>query len=375
MYYGFTQEVPSGQKEQEVGVWSPLHEALVNNDRERASKLIENNEFVSCSAVLGLTPLHLAIDDASLVEKLLQKGADPNLRDHLGMTPLRRAVRGKHTESVRILLEGGAKPAADPEPGSTALHDAVQIGSKGICRLLLNHRWPADTEAGLGPLMIAARTGNRELVKLLIQKGARVTTGALGYACRAGRPEVVHLLLKNGAPVDGKIFGETSALHIAARSVELQRKASELPHFNKWMTGPWMTEHQRKVVKKLTGKPAEVLTPSSIAPQERAKGRNYAEVARLLIEHGAEVDVWSDRGFTPLHVAARIGNHEVVKILLSAGADPEVTTKALQKNSLPAPLRDKSDWDEGHPPAPQTPLEIAEAYGHSRIAETLREAR
>ena len=46
----------------------------------------------------------------SIVKLLLQKGADPNAKDKHGLTPLQHAASDGLTTTVRILLDGGARP-------------------------------------------------------------------------------------------------------------------------------------------------------------------------------------------------------------------------------------------------------------------------
>lgn len=53
-----------------------------------------------------------------------------------------------------------------------------------------------------------------------------------------------------------------------------------------------------------------------------AAGTHRAEVARLLLEHGAAVDARQEGGWTPLHAAAQSGDVELVTLLLDHGADP-----------------------------------------------------
>lgn len=73
------------------------------------------------------------------------------------------------------------------------------------------------------------------------------------------------------------------------------------------------------------------------------------EIIRLLIERGADVNAVQTAGYRPLHDAAVAGRADLVKILLTAGADPAVRC------------------DRG-----KTPAEYATERGHDAIAATLR---
>lgn len=77
---------------------------------------------------------------------------------------------------------------------------------------------------------------------------------------------------------------------------------------------------------------------------------NNVNVARVLINHGADVNAESDPG-APIHLAVLLNHTEMVDVLLAAGADLTV------------------EDDEG-----RTPLEIAEQEGYQVIATKLRAA-
>lgn len=53
------------------------------------------------------------------------------------------------------------------------------------------------------------------------------------------------------------------------------------------------------------------------------------EVARILVEHGAGVNVQSLNGFTPLYMAAQENHDGVVKYLLSKGANQTLSTEVV----------------------------------------------
>ena len=82
-------------------------------------------------------------------------------------------------------------------------------------------------------------------------------------------------------------------------------------------------------------------------------GRGDVPNARLMLDHGADIDTLDDQYHgTPLAWAARKGHEEMVRYLLTAEADP----------GLPVDLR------------PATPLARARAAGHERIAAMLERA-
>ena len=126
----------------------------------------------------GRTPLHRAAGKGSSlgVHRLLEQGADPNVRDHQGRTPLHRAAESiDGAGAVERLLAEGANPHSPAGPDQqTPLHLAVQSDSpESVNRLLEAAARPgaADSE-GRTPLHYAAANGSPEITERLLKAGA-----------------------------------------------------------------------------------------------------------------------------------------------------------------------------------------------------------
>jgi ankyrin repeat protein len=91
--------------------------------------------------------------------------------------------------------------------------------------------------------------------------------------------------------------------------------------------------------------------PQRIAPLHAAVAGQHPEVVRLLLAAGALPDLRQPGGWTPLLAAARHGHAEIVAALLDGGADPTATN------------------DEGVRPA-----ELARSHGHPDIAALIEQA-
>jgi adenosylhomocysteine nucleosidase len=101
------------------------------------------------------------------------------------------------------------------------------------------------------------------------------------------------------------------------------------------------------------GARVDVTTRNAFAnqPLHAAAAGRHLELCRLLLAAGADVDATQHGGFTPLHEAAQHGDVEMVELFLSAGGDPTVAVE-----------------DGGRP------ADLAEAAGHHDVAVRLREA-
>lgn len=81
----------------------------------------------------------------------------------------------------------------------------------------------------------------------------------------------------------------------------------------------------------------------NVFPIHSAAAGNYTEIARMLIENGAKVNVVQQAGATPLHSAAQNGNLELIILLLESGA--EVFTR-MEGGKLPADLAREKGFEE-----------------------------
>jgi hypothetical protein len=87
----------------------------------------------------GDTGLHIVVarSDALWVRFLLQRGADPNIRNKKGITPLQLATSLSFTEGVEALIKGGASVNVSDQTGETPLISAVHARNVAMVRLLL----------------------------------------------------------------------------------------------------------------------------------------------------------------------------------------------------------------------------------------------
>ncbi len=151
---------------------------------------------------LGLAVLQaLEFGLVDQVKPLIDAGADVNVRDTVGYTPLMWAVYMKNTEAVRQLVESGAVIDEFMLTGDTALMFAAQGGYYDIVDILL--KAGADINArntsAESPLTLAIKNGHIKIVKELVARGAGFDEITLNLAVKQNNAEVVRILLLNGA--------------------------------------------------------------------------------------------------------------------------------------------------------------------------------
>ena len=99
-----------------------IEKIVYENDLEAFKAEFEAGADVNMQNKYGWTPLHVAIrrDRRDMVEYLVAKGADINKIDGVGWTPLMEAIMDEMTELVGYLVEKGADKTIANERGATA---------------------------------------------------------------------------------------------------------------------------------------------------------------------------------------------------------------------------------------------------------------
>jgi len=129
-----------------------------------------------CRDVSDQNSLILASKNGNLdeVERLVECGANLDIKGANEKTPLMWACANGHQRVVRYLLQSGANVEATNWIGSTALSYAAQNGRPDVARVLLKYHANINTQQsqGLTPLMYAARNCRIAMIKFLLRKGA-----------------------------------------------------------------------------------------------------------------------------------------------------------------------------------------------------------
>jgi len=216
-------------------------------------------------------------DDAREVARLLAEGAPANWHNHLWTN-------------------------------STALHIAALAGRREILRLLLDHG--ADTEAksdgGARTLLWAVDSGDVEIIRLLLDRGAKVDAKnrtdwtALHQAAERGQLEIVRLLLDRGADLAARTT-------VSGFSGDPRRHGAR----RREGTAGWRTTRPR-------------CAPSGSCPVLARGGTGWCfrtHIVAVRARPACRRPV-PQGGVSPLHSAAAHGRQEVARLLLERGADP-----------------------------------------------------
>ncbi|MBI4852851.1 MAG: ankyrin repeat domain-containing protein [Acidobacteria bacterium] len=184
--------------------WTPLMEAVSQNDLDTTSLLIDYGADVNASNSIGWTPLMQASRNGNLdiVELLLNKNADVNKLNKMEQPALMLSVEYGHPFITKALLEKNASINLIDYRDLTPLSIVAKAGDSYTSSLLIKKGADVNYQTPLGvtPLMIATINNNLEIVRQLLQAGAKTTIKdkenktALDYAESNGYLDILELL-------------------------------------------------------------------------------------------------------------------------------------------------------------------------------------
>ncbi len=360
---------------------TPVMWAAYHGDLELIRALIDAGADVTLMNEFGTSALAEAavIGSAPIVGALLDAGADPNARNPEGETALMVVARNGAVDAAEVLLDAGADiNATEAWGGQSALMWAAARSQADMVRFLAERgadldargvirQWDRKTiteprpkdmnKGGFTPLLYAAREGCVECARRLVEAGADIDlhdpdrTTPLVLAIMNMRFDTAAYLIEAGADVDKwDLYGQspvyaavdlatlprggrpdipstdtTSAMDVLA--MLLERGAN--PNLQLKLRPPY-----RNVIFDRGG---DSLLSTGATPLLRAsKAGDNPEAIRMLLEHGALVDLPTANGTTPLMAAAGMGHGNnptrgrfnteddalaAVPLLLAGGAD------------------------------------------------------
>ncbi len=361
---------------------TPLHWAVYKVDQELVAELLDHGAKANVTNKYGSSPLGEAVKlgDLRLVEQLLEAGADVESRNGDGQTALMLATKVGSLEIAQLLVERGADVnAKEAWRDQTALIWAVDGNFPELTQLLIDNGADVNVRAsandwdsqitsepraqyrpvgGLTVLVYAARSGCTRCVRSLLAAGADIDKPTpegmtpLMIAIDNTSYDTARVLLDAGANAQVWDWYGRTALYIATDMssfrgrqphptassetsatdlVRLLLEAGVNPNAQLNMHRPSRGGN--------TGRFADELLNTGTTPLLRAAIGADVDAARLLLEHGALVDLPSVHGITPLmaaagHTSGGFGQNqrlsteqaqaraiELIDLFLAAGAD------------------------------------------------------
>ncbi|XP_049518873.1 uncharacterized protein LOC119441824 [Dermacentor silvarum] len=296
--------------------------------------------------------IHRAVsdDDVRALESQLQSPDYALARDHLGMTPLHRAVvLGRH-DVVRLLVDRFPETinARDRE-GRTALHYAAaasrRSGRADMYRLLLQNGSDPRIRDNRGKSSEFYKTHHLQLAPEVAQMSSSARDKVRSRSEPPGsRPrrnshastalnEKLTAALQKGDPAEiRELILEGHGRHLLGRTSwneEVRHLLKSLPQFLHQVsaTHEAISSGDQAKLKDLAASDAQLLRARSelgCHPIHAAIEARNLEAARLILDaFPAAINLKAPHGRNPLHLAALRRDHEMYKFLVDSGADPK----------------------------------------------------
>lgn len=322
------------------------------NDADLAARLLQAGANPKVRNQLGSTPLAEAAfnSNTAMIKALLDAGADPNAAGADGQTPLMIVARTANVAAAKLFLTKGANPnAKESQRGQTALMWAAASSQGPMVRELLaggaepDARTDVDlmtplvsgepraqprSPGGMTAMLFAVREGCLDCAKALIEKGAKVdlpdpegVTPLISSLFNA-HFDVAKYLIEKGANVDRWDWWGRSPVYLAV-------DYNTLPHGGRPDQPSIDDTLPIDIVRFLLDKGANPNLQLKLAIPYRATGNDRgldgmlsvgttpllraakaqdAASIKLLLDHGAKIDLPNNQGMLPILAASGIGS-------------------------------------------------------------------
>ncbi|KAJ5305108.1 uncharacterized protein N7443_004768, partial [Penicillium atrosanguineum] len=258
-----------------------------------------------------------------IAQLVLDQGADVNAQGGRYGNALQAACSRGHDKIAQLLLDRGVNVNAQGGRYGNALQAACDRGHDKIAQMLLDRGADVNAQGGRygNALQAACDRGHDKIAQLLLDRGADVNAqggrygNALQAACGRGHDKIAQMLLDRGVNVNAQGGRYGNALQVACSRGYVKIAQMLLQH----------------------GADAN-LTAGSVSALSLATQSRNGDLLELLLVSGANVetalqplDSTDDQAYlkqNALDYAAAAGNHNMVKILISAGADVNHASKS-----------------------------------------------
>ncbi|KAJ5164513.1 uncharacterized protein N7500_006343 [Penicillium coprophilum] len=305
-----------------AGRMYPAVRALLAGHESTLRLLLESGAQTEGSNLLfgGLINCAVASGQMPMLKLLMQFGVDVNAQVH-GVSPLLWAVRRKpnYASLVEVLLDHGADIALADDDRGGLIREALEKGTLETVDLLL--RRGANLHASM--LKLAASRCTLETVRLLLDHGARVSLASVMRAVISKKCDILELLLGRGFDLNERTPEGYTVLHHAIHCCEIR------PPIRASLRPPIRRQHP--AIGGCDGSDISTLTP--VFPQRSSSLHVAAycrkeddsgtseEIVRCLIRWGADVNAMDGERQTPLYYAWKYASPAVQHMLLENGAD------------------------------------------------------
>ena len=272
---------------------------------------------------------HGKIDE---IQELI-KNEEVNLNefDSKHRTALHNAVKKEHLEIIKMLIKYGAEINTKDKNNESPLETAMETSKKHTIEIVKTLVVNGAKISG-NTICTAIQKNNTKILKIFVESGANINIrdSRSGYrpihcAIDNGRLGMVQYLVKNGANLNATSNYKQTPLH--AVCIDEMNRAN--------ISKTVLTKIAAFLIKNGANLDLDAQDTSGETPLHYACKHGYLDIAKLLIEKGANVNSKDQQNDSPLHLAVKYGRKNHIKILLKNGA--EIDTK---NNSSFTPLHE-----------------------------------
>ena len=325
---------------------SPLTEMMRNrSDRDFTAVMIRHGaKFEDDRSPFEYIFEH-AIASTEIVRAVIASGADVNVMIECFMdkpVPVLEMIVRDTPDAVQDALDAGANPNVADGDGFTPLMAARDVyAAKALLKAGANPN--ARLNNGKSVLMMYAERGDPEMVKLLLDAGAEIDKAAMAYADNAEVASLMRAHIPNGHYTIENLLNveeitEDMLKEVMAGGFDLNKPPEG---YNLTLLAMACHDNQGGRIKLLLkyGADPNILaktnhgrTPLMLAVSQRISPNTMdIEAIRALIKAGAEINAQDESGMTPLMYATYMPHGElssdIIRLLIESGADAKITTK------------------------------------------------
>lgn len=342
-----------------------LPDAAERGDRTAVRSLLKSGVNVNAAQGDGMTALHWAAyrNDPELAQALIKGGANVNASTRIqSLTPLFMAAKAGYAGILDLLLTAGASAKSTNATGSTPLMLAAASGSTDAVKVLLDHGAEVNAREntwGETPAMFAAALNRADVLKLLIARGADASALTKVERLDSNKgydPDNVNEKPNAAKPVAvaSNALSPDDPAKAAQRKKADDRKAAAAKMRSAEAMGGMTALHfaaregHREAIQALVEAGVnvnEVSAADQTSPMLEAIYNGHYDVAKFLLDHGADAKLVNADGLAPLYAtvdmqwanrtwyppastAQETTNYmDLMKQILDQGADPNVKIK------------------------------------------------
>lgn len=319
----------------------PLSAAAQKSSLNMVRRLVKLGAEVGYSKPYGFNAMNSAVYGSTsslckIVEYLISLGIDLDVESKYGESPLSVASHRGKFEVVRLLLDAGADPS---RLGWNSLMHAVVFGSLADCQAILQADKPPLEERDRSwqrtAFLLAVQAGDTEKASLLMAAGAnldgrgRCGKTALMHAAEMNHVAMVEWLILNGVDIDGvDDFGATALITAAENGAA--DSARLLVGLGADVDAVTDTKHsaidvaaniETVLVLRDAGADINRIAGDGYNLLKSAADREDLLFLQQLLSNGADPNRTST-GDVPLHIAIQLDDAEIARVLLQNGANP-----------------------------------------------------